>query len=136
MDEHMDALYKFGELLDREIEKMTEKGSLNPSDLEVADKAICLSIKIHDHVSGMPEEEYEGRSGFYMPWHHGSYGMRSYGSNSYRDNDSRSYGRYMNGMSGHSIKDRMIDRLEAMMDEAKTEYERQQIMEEIANLRG
>ena len=134
MDEHMDALYKFGELLDREIEKMTEKGSLNPSDLDVADKAICLSIKIHDHISGMPEEEHEGRSGFYIP-PYGSYRMRSYGSNSYGDNDSRSYGRRMNGMSGHSIKDRMIARLESMYDEAESDHEKHEIRNEIERIK-
>lgn len=134
MDEHMDALYKFGELLDREINKMTERGSLNPSDLDVADKAICLSIKIHDHISGVPEEEYEGRSGFYMP-RYGSYGVRSYGSNSYGDNGSRSYGRRMNGMSGHSIKDRMIARLESMYDEAESEHEKHEIRNEIERIK-
>lgn len=40
-----------------------------------------------------------------------------------------------NGYSGHSIHDRMIDRLERMMDEAKSENERQTIRDEINHLR-
>ena len=36
--------------------------------------------------------------------------------------------------SGHSIKDRMIDKLESMYDEAKTDHERQIVDEWIARL--
>ena len=35
--------------------------------------------------------------------------------------------RYFNGYSGHSIQDRMIDKLERMMDEAQSEHERQTV---------
>ena len=40
---------------------------------------------------------------------------------------SRTTGRYMSrdmGRSNHSIKDRMVDSLERMYDEAKTDHER------------
>lgn len=40
-----------------------------------------------------------------------------------------------NGYSGHSIQDRMIDQLEKMFDEAKTEHERQTVKEWIRRLR-
>lgn len=51
--------------------------------------------------------------------------------------DGRSMGRmaYDDGYSGHSIKDRMIDRLERMMDEAKNDYERDEIRREIEEIR-
>ena len=48
-------------------------------------------------------------------------------------------GRYMGdhrGYSGHSIKDRMVDRLESMMDEAHSDYERQAIAEWIAKIQN
>ena len=37
--------------------------------------------------------------------------------------------------SGHSIDDRIIDALERMMDEAKTEHEREKIMRRIDYIR-
>lgn len=46
-------------------------------------------------------------------------------------------GRYMSredGYSGHSIKDRMIARLEGMYDEAKSEHEREEIQKEIRRI--
>lgn len=46
-----------------------------------------------------------------------------------------STGRYMGrGYSGHSINDRIIDRLEHMMDEADSDYERQTIAKYIDKL--
>ena len=38
-----------------------------------------------------------------------------------------SYGNYDYGYSGHSIHDRAVAKLEQMMPEATTEYERQEI---------
>ena len=38
--------------------------------------------------------------------------------------------------SGHSINDRMVAELERMMDSAKTEYERQQILDKIKMIRN
>ena len=53
------------------------------------------------------------------------YGPDPYMANAYVDQ----------GYSGHSIKDRMIDSLERMMDTAQTDYEKQTVMEEIKKLR-
>ena len=39
------------------------------------------------------------------------------------------------GYSAHSIKDRMIDSLERLMDNAATEYEREEIRREIEGIR-
>lgn len=43
--------------------------------------------------------------------------------------------RYDGGYSGHSVNDRMIASLEKEMDHAETEYEREQIRNEIEHLR-
>ena len=81
-----------------------------------------------------------------MPLYHDA---RYYGDGTFAHHDvgnsARSYGdgnpnRYYdannhNGYSGHSIHDRMIDQLERMMDEAKSENERQTIRDEINHLR-
>lgn len=127
MNEHMDVLYKFSEMLDREINNMVKKGSITPSDLEVANKAICLSIKIHDHLDGSSMSDDEMTSGHwgydyeYMPHYNRSYGRPMHG--------------YKSHMSGHSIKDRMIARLEGMYDEAQSEHEKQMIKAEIEKIR-
>lgn len=42
---------------------------------------------------------------------------------------------YDDGYSNHSVHDRMIASLEREMDMAKTDYERQQIQDEIRSLR-
>lgn len=49
-------------------------------------------------------------------------------------NNTRSYGMPDPGYSGHSIKDRMVAKLEEMYDEAKTEHERQIVDEWINRL--
>ena len=54
-------------------------------------------------------------------------------SNSHRYYDG---GSGNSGYSGHSIQDRMIDQLERMIDEAKTEHERQTVKDWIRRLRG
>lgn len=67
-----------------------------------------------------------------------------YEHDSYRRGRSPSTGRYTSmdgdpmhdhGYSGHSIDDRIIDALERMMDEAKTEHEREKIMRRIDYIR-
>ena len=63
-----------------------------------------------------------------------------YEGDSYRRGRSPVTGRYISrgsyedGYSGHSIKDRMVARLESMMDEAKTDHERQTVNEWINRL--
>ena len=76
--------------------------------------------------------------------HHndGNVPARSYdeGNHSRYYNEGASTRRYYdannhNGYSGHSIQDRMIDQLERMIDEAKTEHERQTVKDWIRRLR-
>lgn len=60
-----------------------------------------------------------------MPVHEGSYGRGSYGTRAYNMDA------YDLDYSGHSIKDRMVAKLETMVDMAKTDYERQEVMNAI-----
>ncbi len=122
---------EFKKLVEKELDKMIQKGDLSSSELKTALDAFCLLEKI-GRVEYMDEyEEEEGSSGYYMPRYtpRGDMGYArrgSYGHDGYYDR----------GRSGHSIKDRMIDRLESMMDEAQTDYERQTIMKYIDSMRG
>lgn len=40
------------------------------------------------------------------------------------------------GYSGHSVKDRMVAKLESMMDMAKSDYERQEVMNVIRSIQS
>lgn len=71
----------------------------------------------------------------------GSYHDDYYHGDSYRRGRSPVTGRYISrgheeGYSGHSIMDRMVDRLESMYDEAKTDHEKQTVSEWINRLRS
>lgn len=86
-----------------------------------------------------------------MPYHDGGASGRYYGDEHYSNhynagNSNRSYNegastrRYYDGSarndySGHSIQDRMVDRLERMIDEAQTEHERQTVKDWIRRLK-
>lgn len=117
------------ELLTREIDRILDKGDLTPNELDNMYKAICVMDKI-DSMMGMggsSEMSYYGRSYDYS----GERG-RSPMTGRYVSRDSS----YMHGRSGHSIKDRMISRLEHMMDETDSDYERNEISGYIRKLEG
>lgn len=134
-------------LIEKEIRKITAKNDITPVELETMTKALCALEKIKEieHMDG-GDMEYSGRMVSTMPM--GYNDRRFYDDNrSYmRGRDART-GRYMSrdserdhgpamGYSGHSIKDRMIAKLEQMYDEAQTDHERQVVDEWLARLDG
>lgn len=129
-----DVLTKLGDLVNREIDKVVAKGSMSPSELEIAKKAVCLLKEIKecealdtDNMHGYSERSYRrGRNPM----------TGQYESRGYVDYDQPYSTVYHDGTgySGHSIKDRMISRLEGMMDEAKTDYERKTVEDFIHRL--
>lgn len=121
------------ELLDSCIEDMNKKKDLTPADLDVLYKAYKLRRELKcDEEMGM-DDEWDNSSSMYsrrnvMP--------RVY-MDSYAPMRSPVTGRYISrdgGMSGHSIKDRMVAKLEGMYDEASSEYEREEIRKEIRRI--
>lgn len=86
----------------KEINKINEKGDLNPVELKNASDAVCLLVKIKE-----VEEDDFGES-----------------ESSERYPHSMRRGSYRRGYSRHSINDRIVDKLERMMDDAGSEYER------------
>ena len=114
----MEVLMELEDLVVVELKKLVKKEALTPVEIENATKALCLLEKIRNLQNGSDyrEEGYSGKrvrnpmNGQYMS-------MRS-------------------GYSGHSIKDRIIDKLESMMDEARSEYEREVISEWIAKVQS
>lgn len=120
------------DLLEKEIDKIIKKGDITPVELESLYKCVCVIEKIK-----MMEESGEEYSDGYSEAY-GRYSMPYW--NQYEGGRSRTSGRYMsrgrrgNGYSSHSIKDRMIDCLEKMMDEAGSEYERNTVSDWINRL--
>lgn len=105
------VLEKLEESVTEELEKLVKKPELNPAEIKAATDALCLLEKIQKVQNGMDEsysESYD-RDGSYARGR----GMRTghYVSNS-------------NGYSRHSIRDRIVDNLEKMMDGAGSDYER------------
>lgn len=128
--------------LKEELSKVVSAGTVSPTEVKTITDAVCLMLKLKEYEEWDEGKDYDegyssrrGRSattGRYMSRDsRGSYRGGSYG----RTYDARmNDGSYENGYSGHSIKDRMIDRLEGMYDEAQTEHERQIVDEWINRL--
>ena len=120
------------DLLTEELKKIVDKGDLNSAELDNVKDALC-SIKETLEIEDMMSGGYSNASYGHMPR---TYNIRG----SYRRGRDANTGRYMSmrgseeGYSGHSIKDRMIARLEGMYDEAGSEHERQMINDWIGRL--
>ena len=104
-----DTLHQLKVCVESALKPIIAKGAaISAAELDIATKAVCLLEKIK--WLGEVKEDYSD---------HEASG-RSYGSDK--------------GHSGHSVKDRMIARLEEMMDEAKGDYERRTVEEWIRRL--
>lgn len=116
------------EVIKDELKKLIKKGELTPAEMDTVFKAVD-SIKDICEMCGEYPEGHE------QHWTNDPYAMgpnRSPVTGRYISTGSImprvSYG---DNYSGHSIKDRMVARLEPMYDEAKTDYERQLIQNTI-----
>lgn len=138
----MDKLaYKTMEILDECIGDMNKKKDLTSADLEMLCKAYKLRRELmYDDADMGESSEWDNSSSMYsrrnvMPRVYMD-GMNS-NTNTYAPMRSPVTGRYVSrdgGMSGHSLKDRMIAKLEGMYDEAQTEYEREELRKEIRRI--
>lgn len=137
----MEETYKsLKEMLEDEIKKIVKKGAIASNDLQCLESATEI-LKNTEKL--MHNGEYsEGMRYYHVPEYSYAYETnRSPVTGKYisgnRDMYEMTYGSGQNratmngGYSGHSIKDRMVARLEPMYDEAKSEYERQLIMNTI-----
>lgn len=112
-------LEKIRDSIEEAIKPILQKGgAISPSDLESLTKAVCIVEKIK-YIEQC--ERCNDEDGY------------SYGHSTRRYYDGANH---HNGYSGHSIQDRMIDRLERMIDEAQTEHERQTVKEWIRRLKN
>lgn len=129
MEEHV--LIKAKHRMEKELSDILDKQTLNANDLETMTKIVCSIKDIEKslEIEGY-NDEYSGRMTY--PYSYGSYPMRGRSNNSYERGRSVRTGRYMSrgdeymdgNYSGHSVRDRMVDRLEQMYDEAASDHER------------
>ena len=139
-NEIMAELEKTEDLLIKEIRKVNAKNDLTPQELNSMKEAVCLMkdiIKLEEMMEGA-NKEYDEYSEYYddMPVRSMRRG-RDANTGRYV---SRMHGRSMNSMnymdtSRHSIEDRMVAKLESMMDGAGSDFERQKIGEWINKIR-
>lgn len=127
------------ELILRELEKIVQKGTLTPAELECVYKGYKAINEIKQFESTeMMEGGYSERYSEGMPYtsmYYDSYRAPM----SYDRGRSVRTGRYISrdsGMSGHSVKDRAIAALESMVDTAGSDYERQEVIKLIDNIRN
>jgi len=112
--EHEKVLERLEEVVYDELEKLAKKAELNPAEIKAATDAACFLEKI----KMLRDEGYDDDAS--ESYSHGG---------SYRRGRSPRTGRYVSmsmndGVSRHSINDRIVDKLERMMDESGSEYER------------
>lgn len=141
----MEKTYKcLKEILEEQIKLISKKGDkITPEEVLSLKNSLSSIEKINEL---MREEEYS--EGYARGYHEGySYGeMRNpsrspvtgrYISNGPMHGNVRmSYGNDYDHMYGHSIKDRMIAKLESMYDEAKTDHERQMVANTINRIQS
>lgn len=129
LDQLLDEFERTEELMLKELRKINAKGDLTPQE-------VCNIKEMAEAVYKMLIVEAMADGGNdYSEYYSDDDGMRSMR----RGRDMRT-GRYISRrgmrsyegdrmMSGHSLHDRMIAALEDTMDQAKSDYDRQQIKE-------
>lgn len=158
----VESLKKLQKLTEKCITDLTKKQDISPSETEAAKKGFELLDLIEYEIKKceMKENGYSQYSGHdEMQANPRRYNIVSYGnsypmgnrSNGYymdgpyysRDGRSNGYGPMIpeyygdqRGMSRHSINDRAVSCIEKMMDEAKSDYERQQLYRFIEMIRS
>lgn len=138
----MENMMMLKSTLEDALRSIAEKKNVSPMDIETATKALCAleQIKVMEGGDGYSENSYRRRrshDGSYRSYEGGSNDSMNSREGSYRRYHDGSYrGSYDEGYSGHSIKDRMVAKLEDMYDQAKSEHERQIVDEWIKRLEG
>lgn len=117
-----ETLNKLKKKIEKDIENLSMKSDLTPDDHKRLKDALTSHAMIESECEKCENDE-NNREGS---------GRRM--RNSINGRYMSSYG-YDGVRSGHSIRDRAVDRLERMMEEANSEYERQEISHLIDKIR-
>lgn len=131
-----EVFYELAKKLEDEIGKIARKDTISPTELDNATKAVCLWMKIME-----PDADEWMSEGMYPHYsrYSGARG-RSPVTGRYISRGMDESGHYYNdmhsGYSGHSIKDRMVNKLEEMYDTAKTDHEKETVDAWIKRIRS
>lgn len=121
----MDYMYDLKDKMCRELEEYARKPEMSAGDLEAIHK-LTDTIKNIDKIGMLEEDDGYSQAGNWEADMRGSYNRGS----SYRGQRRDSRGRYSREgrmYSRDGAKDRMMDHLEDMMQEAASEKEREAI---------
>ena len=132
MDNLNEILQNAREAVEDVIKDITSKKDVSPARLEVLMKSLCAL----DTINSMKQKDKEYSENSYRRGRSrttGRYMSRDNSNNYYDGNSSRRYND-SSGYSGHSMKDRMIAKLEEMFDEAQSRHEEQFIQDWIDRL--
>ena len=132
MDNLNEILQNAREAVEDVIKDITSKKDVSPARLEVLMKSLCAL----DTINSMKQKDKEYSENSYRRGRSrttGRYMSRDNSNNYYDGNSSRRYND-SSGYSGHSMKDRMIAKLEEMFDEAQSKHEEQFIQDWIDRL--
>lgn len=133
----MEMLCKLEEITKEEIMKVAKKGEVAANEWENLDAVVNVMKNVKKVQMMLPEWE-EGSDGYSSRSYNTPFTPRmSYRNDRSYENQydgmsnarcrSRTTGRYMSrdtGRSMHSIKDRVVDAIERMYDDASTDHER------------
>ena len=135
---NMELLYKFDKLLETELKRVVEKGEIQPNEWMNLKALACIMKDVKEVERMLSTWDDSDENDMYSYKNYNMPRMRSmYNPYENQNGDfsnmrgrSKTTGRYMSrtyggGRSGHSIKDRMVDSLERMYDDASTEHEKQ-----------
>lgn len=122
-------------LIERKINEVVNTGDISSDDMHCLKEA-AETVYYLEVVKAMKE----GSPANYDSYNRSNRLLTS-NNDSYRRSRSMDTGRYVSregmpsqGYSGHSIKDRMIDNLEHMVDKATSPYEREMILSTIRDI--
>ena len=137
----MHAFKESLELIEKEVKKINEKGTLSPTELdnlkkaaEAAETIQCLLMNDEDEYGGYSDRRGRGgnRGSYRGPYSDYDQSYERGGNSRMQMPMDRSYDR---GMSRADSVQRTIDVLETMLDTAETEKERRAIMNHINDLK-
>lgn len=141
-------------LVAREVNKIIDKGSLDPVQVHNISEALCMMEKAKncyefadqytdEYLRGVSEAmsgTYQSRNSYERGYHDAVRDMgeetshrRSSITGRFVSHDGNGYN---TGRSGHSVEDRVIANLEGMLNSASSEYDRRFIENEIRGIRS
>ena len=133
----MESMHKLCEMLEKELDKIVQRGDINSANLQIIDQ-LTHSLKSIKAIEAMDEGEEYSHDGYSR---RGGYSNRrdSMGRYSREGGSYDGYSREGNSMRGYSWddgRDRMISQIERLRDMATSEAEKDALRKAIQVVEG